>query len=52
LGYFVILAESAAEVTADRGDGIGDGTGVEMEQGFLFDGVHILGNDQAVNKAV
>ena len=48
----VVLAEGAAEVAARRGDGEGARTGQEMEEGFLLDGIDVLGEDSPIDEAV
>jgi hypothetical protein len=48
----VILAEGAAEVAAGRGDREGAGTGKEMEEGLLLDGIDVFGDGRPIDEAV
>ena len=52
LGNFPILAETAAEVAAGRGQGIGLAAGMVMEQRFFFDRVDMHGARLAVNQGI
>jgi hypothetical protein len=48
----IILAVRAAEVAANRGNGIRKTAGEEVEKRFLFNGVNILADESAVHQAV
>ena len=48
----IILTVGAAEVAANRGNGIGKGPRQHMEEWFLFDGIDILADQSAIHEAV
>jgi hypothetical protein len=48
LGDICILAEAAPEITADRGDGIGQTARVEVKQGLFLDRIDIAGDQPAI----
>jgi hypothetical protein len=50
LGDVGILAETAAKIAAHRGNGIRQGVGQKMKQGFFFNGINVPGNEITVNK--
>jgi hypothetical protein len=45
-----ILTKTALEIAANRGNGIGKGTGEDMIEWLLFNGIHMLGNQLSINK--
>jgi len=50
LGNLPVLTPLAAEVTTRCGDGVGCGTGVEVEERLFLYGVYVLGDGTAVNQ--
>ena len=50
LGDIGILAESAPKIAAHRGNGVRQGIGQKMKQGFFFDGINMPGNQITVNQ--
>jgi hypothetical protein len=51
LGDIRVLAEEAPEITSYGCNGIGAGPGKKVEQGFLFNGISVSGDNPVVDEA-
>jgi hypothetical protein len=52
LGDLPVLAKTAAQVAAHRGNGIGKRSGMKMEQRLFFDGINFPGNHFVINQGI